>query len=111
MDSRGIPADDAKFPRGSDRGNFLTPSGEISCDPPQSNRVRREALVGPAIRLICRRLEFGLRLVGGAHGGNGAGLWPPSFRRPRTRPTEERAAPLLDPLPPTHSFQTVYRAF
>src|SRR2546427_10036084 len=96
-------------PRGSDRGNFLTPSREISGGPPQSNRVRREALVGPAIWLICRRLEFGLRLVGGCARGQWSRLMAPSFRRPRTRPTEERAAPLLDPLPPTHSFQTVYR--
>jgi len=33
-------------PRGSDRGNFLTPSREISGGPPQSNRVRREASAG-----------------------------------------------------------------
>ena len=82
-------------PRGSDRGNFLTPSGEISCDPPQPNRVRREALVGPAIRRICRRLEFGLRLVGGAHGGNGAGLWPPAFAAQEAGPQRKEQPPCL----------------
>ena len=83
-------------PRGSDRGNFLTPSGEISCDPPQPNRVRREALAGPAIRRICRRLEFGLRLVGGrARGVMEPAYGPPAFRRPRSRPTREGATPCL----------------